>query len=230
MYRKYQGGNNMRLTSTDKAILETIKEFGLLSTSQIERLFSMSKRNVYNRMNFLMSEFNVKKVQYNPSLNFYSNDYKQKLRNENVYYLGRKPKSIEHDLLMNEWYITLIELADRYSFTIKEYKREYKIVKDIEDEDYPFVVIPDAYLLIEYDGEEYEYLVELENQKGFSYKKYYKLEELGVLVPPVIVITNRRVINGCKYLQVIKLHLNMDNVNKFVDDFRLQLGKCKIKY
>ena len=86
-----------------------------------------------------------------------------------------------------------------------------------------FTVIADAYILIEYRGREYEYLLEMENNKSFNYKKYYKLEQEGILVPPLVVCTDRKVYNYCKYLEIIKVKLNLSDIDKLVKDFTLMV-------
>ena len=108
-------------------------------------------------------------------------------------------------------------------FIIKEFKREYRITTD------DFTVIPDAYILIEYKNKEYEYLFELERNKDFNYKKYYKLEQEGILVPPLIVCTNRRVVNYCKNLEIIKIRLDTSDINKWINDFKLGIRDCNFK-
>ena len=164
-------------------------------------------------MNILMEEFkDIKVMRYNPSHNFYDNGYKCKLKNENIYYWKRKSKAIEHDLLINKFYMELLKGED---YRVKEFKREHRIT--LED----FTVIADAYILIEYKGREYEYLLELENNKSFNYKKYYKLEQEGILVPPIVVCSDRRIYNYCKYLEVIKVKLNLSDMEKFINDFKL---------
>ena len=203
----------MRLTHRDKQIIEFLKEFRVASTSDLMELFGFNQPNCNRRMKILMEEFtDIKKMEYNPRHNFYSNDYKCKLKNENVYYWKRKSRATEHDLLVNKFYIELIKGE---GYKVKEFRREYRIV--LED----FTVIPDAYMLIEYKGKEYEYLLELENNKDFNYKKYYKLEQEGILVPPIVVCTNRRVCNYCKYLEIIKVKLNLSDMERFINDFKL---------
>ena len=78
------------------------------------------------------------------------------LKNQNVYYWKRKSKAIEHDLLINRFYI---ELLNKKDINIKEFKREHRII--LED----FTVISDAYILIEYKGVESEYLLELDYEQ-----------------------------------------------------------------
>ena len=82
---------------------------------------------------------------------------------------------------------------------------------------------------IEYRNKEYEYLLELENNKNFNYKKYYKLEQEGILVPPLIVCTDRRVVNYCKNLEIIKVRLNLSDINKWINDFKLGIRDCNFK-
>ena len=77
----------MRLTNRDKQIIEFLKEFRVVSTSDLMELFGFNQPNCNRRMKILMEEFtDIKKMEYNPRYNFYSNDYKCKLKNENVYY------------------------------------------------------------------------------------------------------------------------------------------------
>lgn len=171
----------MRITNRDLEIIEFIEKNGIISSSQIQRLFNLEQRYQSKRMNFLIKEFPIKKLKYNPAHNFYDQS-KQLLKNENVYYIGRKTKSIEHDLLLNEFYIKLLDM-EKVGYKILLYDTKFKI--NVDD----FVVIPDARIIIEYDGVEYEYLIELENNKSFNYKKYYALEQKGYICCPVLVLS-----------------------------------------
>ena len=187
----------IRLTNRDIQIIEFLKEFRVASTSDLMELFNFNQSSVNRRMKQLMEEFkDIKKIDYNPTYNFYNDKYKCKLKNENVYYWKRKSKSIEHDLLINKVYMELLNNKD---FVIKEFKREYRITLD------DFTVIVDGYILIKYRGREYEYLLELENNKNWNYKKYYKLEQEGIILPPLVICTNRRIVNYCKNLEIIKI-------------------------
>ena len=56
----------------------------------------------------------------------------------------------------------------------------------------------------------------MENNKNWNYKKYYKLEVDEIRIPKVIVCTDRRVCNYCKYLEVIKVKLNLSDMEKFI--------------
>ena len=213
----------MRLTNRDIQVMEFIKEFRVASTSDLMELFGFNQPGCNRRMKQLMEEFkDLKKLEYNPTHNFYNDKYKIGLKNQNVYYWKRKSKSIEHDLLINRFYIELLD-RQKEGIIVKEFKREHRIT--LED----FTVIADAYILIEYKGMESEYLLELENQKGFNYKKYYKLEVEDVIVPPVIVCTDRRVYNYCKNLEVIKIKLNLSDINKVIKDAKSLVQECNYK-
>lgn len=202
----------MKLTDRDIQIIDYMKNIGCISSSQIQRLFNMSNKIQSRRMNTLMEEFSIKKMRYNPTHNFYDST-KQLLRNENIFYIGKKSKCIEHDLLLNEFYISLQNLSIDNGFKVLSFDTKFKI--NVEG----FIVIPDARLLIRYKGVEYEYLIELENNKSFNYKKYYSLEQKGYYCCPVLVITNRIVQNYCKHLELIKLRLNLSNIDVFIKDF-----------
>lgn len=213
----------MRLTNRDIQVMEFIKEFRVASTSDLMELFGFNQSGCNRRMKQLMEEFkDLKKLEFNPTHNFYNDKYKIGLKNQNVYYWKRKSKSIEHDLLINRFYIELLD-RQKEGIIVKEFKREHRIT--LED----FTVIADAYVLIEYKGMESEYLLELENQKGFNYKKYYKLEIEDVIVPPVIVCTDRRVYNYCKNLEVIKVKLNLSDINKVIKDAKSLVQECNYK-
>ena len=211
----------IRLTNRDIQIIEFLKEFRVASTSDLMELFNFNQSGINRRMKQLMEEFkDIKKIDYRPTYNFYNDKYECKLKNENVYYWKRKSKSIEHDLLINKVYMELLNNKD---FVIKEFKREYRITLD------DFTVIVDGYILIEYRGREYEYLLELENNKNWSYKKYYKLEQEGIILPPLVICTNRRIVNYCKNLEIIKIKLNLSDIDKWLNDFKLGIRDCNFK-
>ena len=203
----------IRLTNRDIQIIEFLKEFRVASTSDLMELFNFNQSGINRRMKQLMEEFkDIKKIDYRPTYNFYNDKYECKLKNENVYYWKRKSKSIEHDLLINKVYMELLNNKD---FVIKEFKREYRITLD------DFTVIVDGYILIGYSNREYEYLLELENNKNWNYKKYYKLEQEGIILPPLVICTNRRIVNYCKNLEIIKIKLNLSDIDKWLKDFKL---------
>ena len=153
----------IRLTNRDIQIIEFLKEFRVASTSDLMELFNFNQSGINRRMKQLMEEFkNIKKIEYNPTYNFYNDKYKCKLKNENVYYWKKKSKAIEHDLLINKVYIELMQLQK--DFIIKEFKREYRITTD------DFTVIPDAYILIEYKNKQMK--GRILNEKSKRYHTY----------------------------------------------------------
>lgn len=44
------------------------------------------------------------------------------------------------------------------------------------------------------------------------------MEVDGIKVPKVIVCTDRRVCNYCKELEIIKIRLNLNNIDKLIKD------------
>lgn len=214
----------MRLTNRDEQIIYYMKNIGCISSSQIQRLFNMKQEYQSRRMSKLMNEFPIKKISYNPIHNFFDNN-KALLKNENLFYMGRKIKCIEHDLLLNEFYIKLLQMSKDLNYEIVEYNTKYKINVD------GFIVIPDVRVILKYNNIEYEYLVELENNKSFNYKKYYALEQRKYICCPILVISNRRIQNYCSNLELIKIKLNLSDIDKFINDFLYDIDyKTSKKY
>lgn len=199
------------ITKRDIEIIETIKEFRILSSGQIQRMFNMTQPKVSKRLDIITNNIKeIKKKRYDPTDNFYNSTYKQILKNENVYYWNRKPTAIVHDLLVNEVYLYL---KDR--FNLIHFTKEYPITMDNE-----FVVRADANIVFEYNGAEYEFLLELENNKGFNYFKYNKLFEMDWIPIPIVVVTDRRVYNNNKNIEIIRSRLNLEglenNIKKWI--------------
>ena len=201
------------ITNRDIQIIETIKEFRILSSSQIQRLFNISKYICSRRMIEITNNIKEVKVKrYNPINNVYDNKYKGILKNENIYYYKKKPSAIVHDLLVNEFYLKLLEIDD---FNVKEFKKEYRISMDDE-----FVVRADAYILMEIEGKEYEFLLEVENNKSFNNYKYSKLMEQGYVPLPIIVSTDRRIYNN--NLEIIRVKLSQDDTKNKLKQYILE--------
>lgn len=191
------------LTNRDIAIINKIEEFRLLSSSQIQKLFNMTQSKVSKRMNEIVDNIKeIKKYRYNPTNNFYTNKYNPILKNENVYYWKKKPTAIMHDLLVNETYLYLID-----RFNIISFEKEYRISMDDE-----FVVRADVYMILEYENKEYEFLLEVENNKSFNNYKYNKLIEQGYICPPIIVVSDRKVCNSNRNIEIIKSRLNLSDL------------------
>ncbi len=202
----------MRITKRDNAILDFLDEFGCATSSQIQRIFNMSAKTQCRRMDILVKNGLVKRKKYNPVNNIYSNR-ESLLKNENLYYMKKFTSKIQHDLLVNEFYIKLNNLSRGIGFSVDEFVPSYKI--SIPDHK----VISDAMFKVTLaDGTKKEFLLEVENNKSFSYKKYYKLEVNEVYIPTVIVVTDRKVVNYCRSFELIKMKLNLSNVSKLINE------------
>ena len=200
------------LTNRDIEIIEFIKEFKLLSSSQIQRLFNMTQPKTSKRMNYIVENIKeVKKYRYNPTNNFYTDKYRNILKNENIYYYNKKPSAIMHDLLTNEVYLYLKE-----RFDIVTFEKEYRISMDDE-----FVVRADVYFVMQHENKEYEFLIEVENNKSFNSYKYNKLLDQGYIAPPIIVISDRRAY-GTKGLDIIKTRLNMSDLENKIKKYIIE--------
>ena len=207
-----------RFTDRDKAIIGFIEKHKIVNSNQLKRLFGMTDATLSRRMKFITENSEVKKFRYNPQINFYDNKYKELIPNNNCYYWKRKPTNIMHTLLVNEVYLYLKERFDIIDFELEHV---------IQHED--FIARADIYFSFRYNGREWDYLIEVENNKGFNYSKYLKLEEGGIILPKIIVLTDRRIYNKTKY-EVIKARLNLSDLeNKVKQDIIEQDFGYKIK-
>lgn len=216
----------IKITNRDEQILQFLEDHTLITSSQIQRIFDMSQVVQSRRMNKLVKSIpNLKQSKFSPYYNLFSEfNNKDLLKNENFYYLNRKPKNVMHEILMNEFYINLIEKSNMFNFEVLKFDCKYTIEKN------GVRVKPDAYILIRYDNMEYEYLFELENNKSFNCKKYYLLEKNDVFLPTIIIYTDRRINFYLKNTDHIKIRMNMHNFNDFLDDFMCdEVKKCKEK-
>lgn len=209
----------IKLTDRDKAILFFLENHSLITSSQVQRIFDMIPSNQRRRMNQLVECIpQLKKNKYEPYNNLFrtKRNYEDLLKYENYYYLNRKPKNEVHEVLINEFYIKLLEGSKMYGYEILEFNCKYVI--DMDD----FIVRPDAYILIKYQDVEYEYLLELENNKSFNCEKYYALEKRGYIIPTLIICTDRKVKFYLKNTEYIRVKLCMSNFINFMNDFLVQ--------
>lgn len=198
---------SMRFTTRDKQMIEFIIKHKAVNSSQLKRLFGLNDSTLSKRMKFICENSSIKKYKYNPQLNFYDSKYKEMIPNGNYYYYKRKPTNIMHTLVVNEVYLYLKE-----RFDIIDYVLEYPI----EYEDY--LVRADVWFRFRLEGKEYEYLVEVEIAKSFNSGKYLKLQEGGIELPKIIVLSDRRVYNRSKY-EIIKGRINLEDLeNKIKED------------
>jgi hypothetical protein len=204
-----------RFTKRDKEIISYIERHKVVNSSQLKRKFNLSDVTLCRRMKFITENSEVKKYRYIPQINFYDSKYKEMIPNENIYYWKRKPKNIVHSLLVNE---TILFLQEK--FDIVEYELEYPII--YED----VVVRADICFSFKHNEKEWTYLVEVEVSKSFNYSKYLKLQQGNILLPKIIVLSDRKVYNKTNY-EIIKGRLNLSNLeNKIKQD----MIECEFNY
>lgn len=191
-----------RFTKRDMDIIRFIEKHKVVNSSQLKRIFNLTDSTLSRRMNFIVSNSDIKKYRYVPQMNWYDNKYKELIPNNNIYYWKKKPTNIMHTLLVNEVYLYLID-----KFDIIEFEIEYPII--YED----IVVRADIYISFKYNNYEWDYLIEIENSKSFCSNKYLKLQEGNIILPKIIVLSDRKIYNKTKY-DVIKGKLNLSDLEK----------------
>ena len=182
------------MTQRDYDIIQTVDTLRILSATQIERLFYSSQQAQALRCKKLVDHKKLKRIRkdnWSPYL----------------YYLGKKPKQIQSILATSEFYTRCITSGLNVTYIERE--------KPFVLGDGRFTLIPDAVIIIEKDGVEYEFFIEVDNTKELSTAKYYKAyKEYGFLPPPIISISDRRRRDIFEELEVIKLRLNLDDFEK----------------
>lgn len=191
-----------RFTKRDIEIISFIEKYKAVNSSQLKRIFNLTDCTLSRRMNFIVNNSDIKKYRYVPQMNWYDNKYKEMIPNNNVYYWKRKPTNIMHTLLVNEVYLYL-----KNKFDIIEFEIEYPIL--YED----IVVRADIYFSFKHNECEWDYLIEVENSKGFCSDKYLKLQQGNIILPKIIVLSDRRVYNKTNY-EIIKGRLNLSDLEK----------------
>lgn len=199
-----------RFTERDKHIINFIERHKAVNSSQLKKVFNLKDSTLSRRMNFIIENSDVKKYRYIPQMNWYDNKYKEMIPNENVYYWKRKPTNIMHTLLVNEVYLYLKD-----KFELIEYELEYPIIKD------DIIVRADMYFSFKYNDYEWDYLIEVENNKSWNSNKYLKLQEENILLPKIIILSDRRIYNKTNY-EVIKARLNLSNLEKKIKQDLIQ--------
>jgi hypothetical protein len=88
------------------------------------------------------------------------------------------------------------------------------------------IVRADICFSFKHNEKEWTYLVEVEVSKSFNYSKYLKLQQGNILLPKIIVLSDRRVYNKTNY-KIIKGRLNLSNLeNKIKQD----MIECEFNY
>ena len=179
------------LTQRDREIIQAVTTLKALTSTQIERLFYSSQQAQSRRCKELVNHKNLKRFRINNWTPY-------------IYYIGKKPAQIQSILAISEFYTLCIENNLNVTYIEREKRYEFDEGK--------FVIVPDALIVIECDGVEYEFFIEVDNTKELSTSKYYRAYmEYGFLPPPVISISDRKRRNVFDGLEIIKLKLNLSN-------------------
>ena len=179
------------LTQRDHEIIQAVTTLKALTSTQIERLFYSSQQAQSKRCKELVNHKKLKRFRINNWTPY-------------IYYIGKKPAQIQSILAISEFYTLCIENNLNVTYVEREKRYEFDEGK--------FVIVPDALIVIECDGVEYEFFIEVDNTKELSTSKYYRAYmEYGFLPPPVISISDRKRRNVFDGLEIIKLKLNLSN-------------------
>lgn len=186
------------MTDKDYEILETLKMLKIMTSTQIQQLFFAHRSGQCRRCRQLVDNKKIKCFRENiPGA-------------EVKYYYKRKPtQQVKSMLTVSEFYVRM-KLT---GIKIISFQREYS-VRVSEN----FTVRPDARMIVEHEGVEYEFFVEVDNRKTFSSDKYYKGMKLGYIPPPIISISDLpRKIYGS--LEVIKMNMSFDKFDNFIEEY-----------
>lgn len=186
------------MTDKDYEIIDTLKTLKLMTSSQIQRLFFAHRSGQCRRCLQLVANKKIK-------------SYKDPAPGTEVkYYYKRKPtQQVKSMLVVSEFYVR-VKLS---KVNLISFQREFSV--PITDN---FTIRPDARMIVEYDGIEYEFFIEVDNRKTFSSDKYYKAIKLGFYPPPIISISDlpRKVYNN---MEVIKMDMQLNSFDKFIDNY-----------
>ena len=182
------------MTQRDYDIIQTVDTLRILSATQIERLFYSSQQAQSSRCKKLVDHKKLKR-------------FRKDNWSPYLYYLGRKPKQVQSILAISEFYTKCITSGLNVLYIERE--KPYFLG------DGKFTLIPDAVVIIENKGTEYEFFIEVDNTKELTTAKYYRaFKEFNCLPPPIISISNRRRRDIFKEREVIKLRLSLDDFER----------------
>lgn len=182
------------MTQRDYDIIQAVDTLRILSATQIERLFYSSQQAQSSRCKKLVDHKKLKR-------------FRKDNWSPYLYYLGKKPKQVQSILAISEFYTKCIISG----LNVLYIEREKPYVLG----DGKFTLIPDAFVIIENKGIEYEFFIEVDNTKELTTAKYYRaFKEFNFLPPPIISISNRRRRDIFKELEVIKLRLSLDDFER----------------
>jgi hypothetical protein len=136
------------LTSRDRRIIRFINDFRLASASQIHTLFftSLTQRRCQQRLNILTRQRHLSR-------------WRGHINDEYLYFVGKKPKEVEHMLQRVDAYI---QLNDRYQLT--EFVPEFSFCG----------IRADAYFEVWQNGYVIPYFLEVQRSPYFNTEKYMR--------------------------------------------------------
>lgn len=184
------------ITKKDEEIINTVKNLKVIKSSQLQRLFFSHQQSQSRRCKQLV---NHKKIKC----------YKEGYGSEMIYYCKRRPtQQVKSMLTVSEFYVNLMEIRLQLNFNVVQFTREYSVEVSKD-----FTIRPDAYFVLEKDGIEFEYFLEVDRAKEFSADKYFKAMKLGYTPPPIISVSNRKrkIYDG---MYVIKMKLDLSDFEK----------------
>jgi hypothetical protein len=163
----------MQNRNRDRRILRFIETFGCATTGQLRGLFfpEVSLRRCQQRLARLVEQKRLAR----------DRDY---LSTDFLYFVGKKPKEIEHMLARVDYYISLTR-----RFKLCEFTPEYSFSG----------LRADAYYEVWQNGDARPYFLEVQLSANFNQQKYEALYYLGAWkekwaeFPPVVVLSDKRI-------------------------------------
>lgn len=184
-------------TERDRKIVRFVEDFGVVTTSQVYKLFfdDLAFRNCQLRLSLLTERGKLKRER--ASIN---KDY--------AYFMNTIPSQSEHHYVRAEFYIEASK-----KLCLVDFIPEYKCGG----------LRSDAYFEFEYDGLCFGAFLEVQLSSGFDQNKYEKFYASGTWhglwdgFPPVVVVTNRRIIlrpSEIKYIMMDVENFDFDGMLK----------------
>lgn len=179
----------MIITERDEKIREFLKEVSVADTKTISILFfNGSLRACQNRLKKLVD---IK----------YIKCFRESIPGQNIFYIGRKPKSWKHKIVFSQL-LSELKLKD---IEILKYRTPLKVGP----------VIADGFIAINENGINKIYLIEVERTKNFNVNKYIDLyynrkwKDLFPIFPSILVITDKKIeVNDKLNITTCKLDLS----------------------
>jgi DNA-binding Lrp family transcriptional regulator len=180
----------MVLTRRDLDIINFLEDNRIASTSTLNTLFFPSLSACQKRMKTLFDNKRVKRARL--MMNY---DY--------IYYVN-KPKKVMHDLLVTEFYNSLMKQRNVLQFRIDKELGKIR---------------PDAIFVYEKDGKQQLGLLEVEiSHKGFNYQKYETFYKSGSfrtwfpVMPTVYVVCQNAKLPKDGSINFIKVKTDMSDL------------------